>query len=775
MNTGGTIMAGRGRFVFWAVLLAALALCAPEGRAQTNSTDPRIGYLYPAGGRQGSVFQVVAGGQRLTGVTGALVTGEGVTASVVQYYRPLRNLKKEQRDELMGRFKEAWARQKQANVLSAQPPLVRDDTGVLAVHPLLRGLDAMGLRELAHAKSFFMNFQKRQINPQIGESVVLEVQVDPWAGPGDRELRLVTKTGVSNPLRFQVGLPPEVCELEPNESGAVSELPEPEALETPVLLNGQIMPGDVDRFRIRAQKGQRLVVDAGARRLIPYLADAVPGWFQAVVTLRDAAGVEVARVDDFRFDPDPVLFCEIPADGVYILEIHDSVYRGREDFVYRMAVGELPFITRITPLGGREGKPVEAVLDGWNLPARKVELDMRPGGGARRHASVELEGIPSNAVPYAVDTLPEGGEAEPNDSINESRRIAMPRVINGRIEKPGDADVFRIDGRAGETVVAEVWARRLNSPLDPLLRLMDDGGNVVAWNDDHDDPGAGLITHQADARVAARLEKDGVYYLQISDAQNAGGKEYGYRLRVTPPQPGFSLRVTPSSVNLASGRSAPVTVHAVRSDGFEGPIEVVLAEGAGLSLQGGVVPPGVDAIRMTITAPAGTRAGVKALRLEGRAQIGGETVARPVIPCEDMMQAFLYRHLVPVEELLAAVRQGTGAPAVEIDGGDILRIPKEGTAQVRVKLPKNPKASQIRWALSGAPEGFSLEKEETVPGGFILTLKTAGEKTPPGFRTNLIMEGYAEQEQAKGEKGPKKQPQRVFLGCLPAIPVEVMP
>ena len=72
--------------------------------------------------------------------------------------------------------------------------------------------------------------------------------------------------------------------------------------------------------------------------MIPYLADAVPGWFQATLTLRDAKGKEVAYTDDFRFNPDPIITYTIPADGEYLLEIKDSIYRGREDFVYRIAV-----------------------------------------------------------------------------------------------------------------------------------------------------------------------------------------------------------------------------------------------------------------------------------------------------------------------------------------------------------------------------------------------------------------------------------------------------
>ena len=55
----------------------------------------------------------------------------------------------------------------------------------------------------------------------------------------------------------------------------------------------------------------------------------------------------------FHFQPDPVLGYKVPKDGDYVLEVKDGLYRGREDFVYRIEAGELPFITSIFPLGGR--------------------------------------------------------------------------------------------------------------------------------------------------------------------------------------------------------------------------------------------------------------------------------------------------------------------------------------------------------------------------------------------------------------------------------------
>src|ERR1035437_8645521 len=80
----------------------------------------------------------------------------------------------------------------------------------------------------------------------------------------------------------------------------------------PCTVNGQVASGEVNRYRFKARKGQRLVLTTEARSLIPYIADAVPGWFQPVLALYDATGKELAYDDDYRFNPDPVIFFEVP-------------------------------------------------------------------------------------------------------------------------------------------------------------------------------------------------------------------------------------------------------------------------------------------------------------------------------------------------------------------------------------------------------------------------------------------------------------------------------
>ena len=62
---------------------------------------------------------------------------------------------------------------------------------------------------------------------------------------------------------------------------------------------------------------------------------------------------------------------KIPEDGQYVIEIKDAIYRGRPDFVYRLAVGELPFVTSIFPLGGRAGTQTTVELRAGTCPSTR--------------------------------------------------------------------------------------------------------------------------------------------------------------------------------------------------------------------------------------------------------------------------------------------------------------------------------------------------------------------------------------------------------------------
>ena len=748
----------------------ALAACTAAGQ----QIAPHIGYVYPAGGQRGATSTVTVGGQFLGQPREVLISGAGIQARVVGVNRPMPFREFRELREEAGKLNQKRKGGPAGADGAAQPA---DAAGGWT--PAERARLAELRRKLATAVV-------RPVTPAIAEQVTVEVTIAPDAEPGDREIRLVTPNGLTNPLLFAVGQWPEHSEPPAKARDARAEAAkvqfgvpaqpkraaEPVAVTLPVTINGQIEPGSVDRYKFRAEAGQKIVIAARARELIPYISDAVPGWFEAAIALYDAAGKEVDYADHFQFKPDPVLCHEVREAGEFVFEVRDSIYRGREDFVYRITVGEVPYLTNIFPLGGKEGAPLRVEMNGWNLASPEI-AQYPPAPGMRwRQVAARQGDLISNRVPFAADTLPEILEHEPNNDPRGAMRVTLPLIVNGRISQPGDTDVFSFEGTAGAEIVAEVLARRLDSPLDSRLTLTDATGKLIAANDDYLDKGAGLVTHHADSLLTATLPADGTYYLHLSDAQSHGSSAHGYRLRVSPPRPDFELRVTPASLNLRGGMTMPVTVYALRRDGFSGDIAVRLKDAPpGFRLSGGVIPGGQDHVRMTLTAPVAPGGPVVPLRLEGSALINGVEVTRTGTPAEDLMQAFAYRHLVPSETWLARLLPGgRRQPNWQVASLGPVRLPAGGTAPVRVRMPLGKMADQFRLELNDPPEGLSLKDVSASQLGVTLLIEADSKTTPAGLRGNLIVDVFLRRPPSADKKNTPKD---IPLGTLPAIPFEI--
>jgi hypothetical protein len=252
--------------------------------------------------------------------------------------------------------------------------------------------------------------------------------------------------------------------------------------------------------------------------------------------------------------------------------------------------------------------------------------------------------------------MPECVEQEPNDDRQTAQPLKPPLIVNGRIDRPGDWDVFQFEGRAGGQLVVEVLARRLNSPMDSVLKLTDYAGKQLAINDDHEDKGRGLSTHHADSLLSVELPAQGVYYVHLGDTQDGGGPAYGYRLRISGRQPDFELRVVPSTVNARPGASVPITVYALRRDGFAGEIAIELKEPPPeFSLSGGPIPADKDQVQLNLKVPAKPGETPFELQLDGVASVNDREIRRPAVPADDMMQAFIYHHLVTAKDLMVWV------------------------------------------------------------------------------------------------------------------------
>jgi hypothetical protein len=742
-----------------AVFGMAGVMAAPTAWAQR----PYIGFVYPAGGQQGTTFQLKLGGQSMGGADGIVVSGEGVTARVIEYHPRLGPIDQSLLGEQLRDLRKAKAQfasaaattnSGEAMMTSGDPAMMMSSQKTVAKTPSNSGEPMMSsddvmtssqknagktamVANIEAADKLIAKLEKRIRDycntpacQSISSLLYVEITISPDAAPGERELRVVTpRGGASNPLPFYVGQLPEYCrkpmktadyQVLGKEYLALRKRPENEIedrVTIPCTVNGQIASGEMNRYRFEARKDQRLIITALARQLIPYIADAVPGWFQPVLTLFDANGKEIAYMDDYRFRPDPIMVYRIPQDGEYVLAITDAIYRGREDFVYRITIGETPFVTSIFPLGGRVGEPVSMKMKGLHLDDAETVLPPKDAEAGIHQVVANKDGFLSNPMPFALDTLPEIFDKEPSNTIAHAQKVTLPVIVNGRIDKEDDWDVFQFSGQAGDTIVAEVNARRLDSPMDSVIKLTDANGKLLAFNDDREDLGAGINTHHADSYFMTKLPADGTYYLHIGDTGRKGGEEYGYRLRISAPQPDFALRIMPSSVSVPQKSSSAFTVFVMRKDGFDGPIKITLKDPPpGFTPYPSVATSAQNISRISFKTDLATKGPVN-LTVIGTAKIGDKEVTHAAVATEDKMQAFLWRHLVPSQDLKVLVYDSTYvAPPVRVPKDiplSILVDAKAKAAEMHAKgqrFTRNSAASRVRQVRALFDEGLLTDE-----------------------------------------------------------------
>jgi WD40 repeat protein len=252
-------------------------------------------------------------------------------------------------------------------------------------------------------------------------------------------------------------LPPEVEEQEPNDSPGTGQF-----VKLPVTIAGSLQrTGDVDWFRFEVQAGQQLGVqltkEAGSK-VEPFL------------TLTDAGGKVLATGED------GLLGYTFASAGTYAIAMRDRDYRGGDkDWKYRLRLGEIPIVTSLFPLGVQRGQTATIAVDGVFLgDTRTVAVkatDAAPGTKLPITLSTKF-GPPLGKLTVVVDEYPDVIAGKTNV-------LPVPGVANGKVAEPGATDSWRFTAKKGQHLIVEVNARRLGSPLDSFIEILDSKGNVV--------------------------------------------------------------------------------------------------------------------------------------------------------------------------------------------------------------------------------------------------------------------------------------------------------
>ena len=210
----------------------------------------------------------------------------------------------------------------------------------------------------------------------------------------------------------------------------------------------------------------------------------------------------------------------MPADGSYVLQIYDFLYKGGDEYFYRLTFSTAPYLDFIMPpvgpprlkreihavrpqSAGRSGREClhrrrQAAGPGRyrNRVARPTGnhrvLDFRcctvrcvvaiserkptrlvdPTEAAQDAFSYRLPpplGPSINAVDIFYSPFPIVRSQKPNDTPAQAQKVQPPCEVVGQFNPRGDQDWYAFDAKKGDVFWIEVYSQRLGLPTDPYL------------------------------------------------------------------------------------------------------------------------------------------------------------------------------------------------------------------------------------------------------------------------------------------------------------------
>jgi hypothetical protein len=316
------------------------------------------------------------------------------------------------------------------------------------------------------------------VEPKDPNSGLLRVDANlgPQARIGVHRCYVQTPHGTTGALTFAVGGWPEVMQAEPNNT-----LETAQKISSPCTVVGALdTPGDVDSYRIEARAGEELVFEV--------VAQPIRSRLQPVLALMDASGKTLAESKTQFGRADTLLGYHFDKAGSYVVQLRDFEGAGGGDVHYRLNVGEFPVVTDVFPLGVQKGAAAEVRIKGFNLGGATTARVTGPAeGGWGRFSSVQVS-TPNGPVLLtrllAVGEDPEVARQSGNTSLAKAQSVPSPATINGTLwENKTDnsalSHYYRFSAKKGQPLVVDVQARRLGSPLDSEIEILDSKGRRV--------------------------------------------------------------------------------------------------------------------------------------------------------------------------------------------------------------------------------------------------------------------------------------------------------
>jgi len=588
--------------------------------------------------------------------------------------------------------------------------------------------------------------EDRGKNDVMSSKCKLRFTVSPDTTPGVRDFRVMTPHGVSTLGQLVISRDAIISEIAENDTADKAQ-----TVSLPSTLCGTIEKAeDVDWYRFSVEAGTCLTFHVRSQRLQNRLHD-MQIRVDPMITLRTSQGATVAASDNY-YAGDPLLNHTFAQAGDYLLEVRDVRYQGNADWTYSIEVNGRPFVTQVFPpvvLQGGTSPPATAI--GFNFgPAAQITLPEIHEKGPVVSVSSSWNGQPTNeflvlksnvcsnitletgplvASPTTVST--DGSVASTQNPITP---FSAPAVVAGEIRLPGEIDRFVFETKAQEKFTFEVFARRLQSGLDPKLHITNEQGGLLSEVDD--------ATYQRVISADSILETwtapaDGKYIMEVRDLHQRGGPSFNYVVQVIRAEPHFLLEVDTDKTLLAPGMGGVIYVRALRKNGFAGEIQLEV-EGlpAGVTAIAGRIPPDLNDGMIHLTTAADAAKGAANISISGRSSVviaGQESV--PLVCLGTVMQEYYApgggRGNYPVDMHTVSIAEPGDVRKIKLSKTDVELRPGE-SQRIDIDIERAPDFKgnvtlDMIYQHLEQPYGNSLPKGVTVDIANSKTLLTAAD------------------------------------------------
>lgn len=637
--------------------------------------------------------------------------------------------------------------------------------------------------------------------PIEGKDRQFRISVASDVPPGTYDVRLVGRFGVSNPRLFAVdhGLT-DVTETEPNNEPAQAQ-----SVDINAAVAAMSDGNNEDVFRFSARTGQRLLIDCQAGKLESAM--------DATMSLATAEGKLLASSGDHN-GRDPRIDIVIPADGEYLIRVHDLSYRG--GFPYRLIITDQPHVEVIFPKALQAGKAVELHALGRNLGEGAAESkwtegelpyaertfnftaeDVTASAGYRFHehptdhsvlptaATCTLTGVQfqpfttgvSSAQTLIVSDVPTSVEAEPNDQQDQPQAVTLPLVISGRFDRPRDADWYEFEVAKSGQYGFDVYCERINGRADPYLVVVDDQGNRVNELDDHGHRINAFDGHLRDPVGMINLDEKRKYRVLVQDRYRRGGPRYQYVLAIRKQEPDFYAAVIhsqnpgPGGATVWRGGAAYLDVVIHQQHGYNEPITITAEN----------LPPGLHVAptvvnnnsRGTLVLWADDDAAdvTGTIKLIATGKRGEETLRRELRPYTRVWTDSGMNSSRPTRELAVAVRDGAPYRLEWVSDRIEVKAGKIGEAKLRLVRRWKDLTANVTVQPLAFPGNFQLSNTEFAGDQTELTLPITVQN---GTRPNEYTLAVLGQAQTPFNKDPAADQRPNTLVSLPSLPLTIV-